>query len=773
MRSCGIPWGDRLGRRAGPLTLLVLLLGCRQSGLPSCTALLEAKKYDQALARCEQVHKTEGEPRAGAAVAQAHYHLGHPEQVFAWLKRLAGTDGERGVWSLVAAIHWQRGELAQAERAFRRDLALARAAGDAKGMARPLYGLFYLAWSGSRYREGLRHVTESFAQAEKAGDRETQARAAEGLFTVLYEVGDREGARRALEMAASLTEQQGPAERARFLVNEGLLLKAEGRPALGALRIEQALEAGSDDARTLRSAHLDLVEAYLDAGRVDEAERHMKAAWKHAEPQTSRTALLYYQAAVDLARRRLDAAAQGVAEALAEDPVQEWAWDLQNLQGRVEEARGNLASAEAAYERSARTVEQMRRSLELGDLKSWLLDKRRLPFESLFLLQAHAGRAMDALATAERAQARTLLDAFIAATSAHEVGARRNGPEPLSPEAAADRLEALQTVVPALSASAVAAPQPLPQVLASFGDRHGLAYFRARDEVWLATVEDGEVKTRRLGRDTTAIRQLVERFASDPNDRVLAAELGDVLLPGGSLPEPGGTVYVVADGELARVPFAALRREDRYLVQDHPLVHVPSLTALAAIEARPVSVYGPAVVIADPRGDLPGAASEAAAVGRSTHAVVRTSRHATAAELRRAARAGLLHVAAHSGLGSRGPWLGLADRQVGAGEIVSRRIAPRLVVLASCASAARERREMWGSLAAAFLAAGGRSVLASLGSVEDRAARQFVLRFYAEGGADDPAGGLARAQRAAIAAGEPPTSWASFALFGAEARRNP
>lgn len=766
MPRCKTSKGSRLARRVGLTALFAVLLGCRQSALPSCTALIEAKRYDEALARCEQVYKAEGEPRAGAAVARAHYQLGHPEQVIAWAKRLGGTEGERGTWSLVAAVHWQRGELAEAERAFRRDLELTRAAGDAKGMARPLYGLFYLAWADSRYREALPYVTESFAAGAKAGDREAQARAAEGLFTVLYDVGDREGARRALEMAATLTDEQGPAERARFLANEGLLLKAEGRPALGALRLEQSIDAGSDDHRTLRFAHLDLVDAYLDAGRLDDAERHLQMAWRHAEPQASRTGLLYYQAAVDLARHRLDAAAKGIAEALTEEPTEEWAWDLENLQGRVEEARHALPAAEAAYARSAQTVEEMRRSLELGDLKAWLLDKKRQPFESLFLLQARAGRATDALATAERAQARTLLDAFIAATSPPPAGS----PSAAPPDAAADRLEALRTLLPAMSASPVGGLQPLPRVLGALGNRHCLSYFTARDEIWLTTVAPGRVAAHKLAGSAAAVGEMARRFAARPDDRALAAAMGELLLPAflpeGSLPAAGETLYIVTDGELARVPFAALRRGDRYLVEDHALVYVPSLTALVAIEGRPVSSRGPAVVLADPRGDLPAAASEAIAVGRATAAVVRTSRQATAAELRRAAQATLLHLATHSGLGPRGPWLGLADGEVGASEIVTGRIAPRLVVLASCASAARERREMWGSLAAAFLAAGARSALASLGSVEDRAARDFVLRFYAEGGADDPAGGLARAQRAAIAAGERPAAWAPFALFG-------
>jgi hypothetical protein len=755
--------------RFGQAALLGFLIGasaCRESSLRNCRELLDTQRYSEALPRCEQAYAEEHDARAGAAAAHAHYNLGHADQVFDWVERLTGTAAEPGLWSLTAALHWQRGELDLAERDFRRDLDLLRAADDARGASYCLYSLFYLAWADSRYREALHFAREAFDQAQKAGDRGAQSRAAEGLYTVLYDVGDLEGARQALEMAATLRETQSPAERARFLVNEGLLFRAEGRPALGTVRLEQAvaLVAGSSEHRLLRSAHLDLVEAYLDDGNLPLAEQHLKAAWQHVEPQSSQTALLYDQAGVESARAELAAAAATLEKALAGQPVAEWAWDLEHQRGRVEEARRNLPAAEAAYERSTLTVEQLRRSLELGELQSWLLDKKRRPFESLFLLQVRSGRARDALATAERAQARTLLDAFIQAAADGHASPRRLQPE-------ADRLEALRAVLPAIVASPFATLQELPKVLAVLAARHGLAYFRAGDQVWLLVVENGRVEAHLLGRSASAIGEMAHRLQASPDDAALASSLGEALLPPGSLPRTGETVYVVADGELSKISFAALRRGERYLVEDHPIVYVPSLTALAATTAREAEAYGPPVVLADPSGDLAAAAVEAAAVGRLVEGSVRIGRLADAAELNRAARASLLHLASHSGLGPRGPWLRLADRDVTVDEIVTGRIAPRLVVLASCASAARERREMWGSLAAAFLAAGSRSVVASLGSVEDQRARDFVLRFYAQGGAVDPSAALTRTQRAAIAAGAPPTAWASFALFGSDLSR--
>jgi CHAT domain-containing protein len=73
---------------------------------------------------------------------------------------------------------------------------------------------------------------------------------------------------------------------------------------------------------------------------------------------------------------------------------------------------------------------------------------------------------------------------------------------------------------------------------------------------------------------------------------------------------------------------------------------------------------------------------------------------------------------------------------------------------------------MWGSLSTAFLVAGSEAVLASLWSIEDQSAREFITRFYGEGAPNQPATALARAQRAFIAAGQPASRWAPFVLFG-------
>ena len=66
--------------------------------------------------------------------------------------------------------------------------------------------------------------------------------------------------------------------------------------------------------------------------------------------------------------------------------------------------------------------------------------------------------------------------------------------------------------------------------------------------------------------------------------------------------------------------------------------------------------------------------------------------------------------------------------------------------MASCGSVEARDDASWGSLAAAFLAAGSETVIATERPVDDAITNQFVRRFYEAGGAQDPIGALARAQ---------------------------
>src|SRR5262249_25206263 len=198
----------------------VFLSGGRQSDVQVCRDLFAKHRYQEAATRCEAVFAASGDPRVGATVVLAHYFLGQPQEALAWADRLekAGKVAP-GMWSVVGIVDQQRGKAEAAEQAYRRDLAVCRAAGDHGRASDVLYRLFNLTWHRSSYRLTFLIASEAVEEAARAKDREREARAAQALYTSLFEVGDLAGARQALEMADGLIPEQKRGERAHFLNN--------------------------------------------------------------------------------------------------------------------------------------------------------------------------------------------------------------------------------------------------------------------------------------------------------------------------------------------------------------------------------------------------------------------------------------------------------------------------------------------------------------------------------------------------------------------------
>jgi CHAT domain-containing protein len=205
--------------------------------------------------------------------------------------------------------------------------------------------------------------------------------------------------------------------------------------------------------------------------------------------------------------------------------------------------------------------------------------------------------------------------------------------------------------------------------------------------------------------------------------------------------------------------------DGKRLIETHDLSLIPSAAVLVALEARRGETTAPAV-LGDPLDNLPAARSEARWVATQVGASALIGGAATSTALLAARHASLLHVSSHAELSRRGAFLRLADRALSAAEIVEAGLAPQLVVLASCASAAAPDAGPWGALSTSFLAAGSHNVIGSLWSLEDEPTRIMVERFYRGGGAEHPAHALAIAQRASIAAGEPRRAWAGFVIVG-------
>jgi hypothetical protein len=327
---------------------------------------------------------------------------------------------------------------------------------------------------------------------------------------------------------------------------------------------------------------------------------------------------------------------------------------------------------------------------------------------------------------------------------------------------ASNRVGALRQLLPVLHSSSSALPRSFDEIRRSLGTAPVLVYGLGLRTAWLFIIDKGQLLARSLG-DRDSLARLVDHVLAHPDDPVAAGELGARLMPAGALPSPTGVIQIVPTGVLRRVSFAALRNNDRLLIQDFDVAYAPSLTVSSLPHASEPR-RDPPVVLADSRGDLAGAAREAADVGALLGVAPKLGAAASIAQLRQARNALVLHVAVHAGIAADGAFLSLADGDVRGTEILDWGIHPNLVVLAGCGSSSSRDDERWGALSSLFLAAGSRFVVGTLRSVDDDRAEIVMQSFYRNGGSSNPVRGLARAQRE-LALIAPPSAWSAFVVL--------
>jgi CHAT domain-containing protein len=357
-------------------------------------------------------------------------------------------------------------------------------------------------------------------------------------------------------------------------------------------------------------------------------------------------------------------------------------------------------------------------------------------------LLARENRRVDALVVAEQLHARSRLDAIVGHTG--ETGVRARASSALS-----------------LGRRLHAAAPSLDELLAVMRGREILMFAEAGADLWRFHIVDGAVA--RLDLVPPRAQPLLERWRKAPDDRALADELGELLIPAAAAAPSPQPLYLVTSGTLDALPFAALRRGGRFLVEDRALARLPDVAALRCPTRR--LARRSSVFLGDSRDDLPAARKETRALSELLGGTALVGAEATVERLEASRDAALLHLAVHADVDRTGARLLLAgQRQVSAAEIVERDIGPRVAVLAGCATAIGRDAEGWGALSSAFLTAGSRSVVGTLQAVSDTDAFEIMRRFYRHGGDRQPAAALAAAQRELLAS--PPSVWAAFVVHG-------
>ncbi|MEO8197055.1 MAG: CHAT domain-containing protein [Thermoanaerobaculia bacterium] len=467
-------------------------------------------------------------------------------------------------------------------------------------------------------------------------------------------------------------------------------------------------------------------------------------------------------------------------------------WTAEAGLGRVARAAGDSATALAHLRAAIAGIEQVGANLESSALRGGLLADQRAVYAAAVDLLAESalatpepGRgaaALEALALAEQARARELLEALGGAAA-----------EPLSPKA-------ILALTPRLGATLVY----------FFGERR-LWRWQAAGGAWSVAVA-GEPKA--VGRLVARThRHLANAEVAEADD---LAQLARQLLPAG-LPS-GGELRIVPDGRLFYLPFELLPATEGgdVIIERFAVSYLPSLSVFAHLRVpaanprwRLAALADPALPAAVGSGEagtfasllvrrfglpaLPGAAREVRSAARflGEPSAVDLGDAASEARLRQRATEGarVLHIAAHTvvdeGLAG-GVALFLAatsdsdsasDGLVTAPELARMPLAADLAILSGCRTAIAETSANGStsdgrglaSLSGALLGAGASGVVASLWQVGDAATAVLMEQFYfelAEGARPAEALRRAKLRLAGDARWNAAPAWAGFVLLG-------
>jgi len=251
------------------------------------------------------------------------------------------------------------------------------------------------------------------------------------------------------------------------------------------------------------------------------------------------------------------------------------------------------------------------------------------------------------------------------------------------------------------------------------------------------------------------LREQIERYRKSilsfsPTSKAEAKQLYNSLLKAadGEISN-AKRLIIVPDGALWELPFQALiTSSGKYLVEEREISYAPSLGVLSAMKSQTTSKINRKNLVAfanSIRKDsaaLPEAEREASNIGKF-YAPSSIFVKSAATEKRvktEAANAKVLHLAVHGEVNPANPFESALlftpengdDGRLTVAEILQLNLTESLVVLSSCDTSNGQVINGEGllSLSWAFLASGGRVVIAAQWAVEEKATADLMIRFH-------------------------------------------
>jgi CHAT domain-containing protein len=424
------------------------------------------------------------------------------------------------------------------------------------------------------------------------------------------------------------------------------------------------------------------------------------------------------------------------------------------LLGRAHLVRRDSQAAERSFLAALDDIEAQREHIATDEERVALIETGRAIAESLIALRYDRGDTAGALQIVERAKGRLLLDA-----------------------AGYDWT--------LLGIEAISTPEP--------GEAY-VEYFVLPDRVFIWTVTRSGTHTHTVAIARDRLEQIVDDWqeALSSGDETGARSEGTslsslVLAPAWPDIATSRRIVIAGDGALRRAAFVAMPSPTTgaFLVEEHEVASVPSLTWLTARRRAPSANFGVARVVAavpshsgddSALGQLIAAEHDARTIAaRFPGSRILSGGDATAAQIAASlGDADVFHFAGHALADERRPALSAlvlsGGERLRARDIARWRLTRmRLAVLAACSTGAGPAiSDGTASLARTFLLVGSRAAIATLWPVHDDGASRLTNLFYSELAAGrSPGAALQAAQRACLrrSNGRSRYDWAAFQLI--------
>jgi CHAT domain-containing protein len=769
-----------------------------------CVRLMGLGRYDKAQSKCQRA---------------------------AELARLADDrDGESMALGNLAALFFTTNDYTKAMETARRSLTLAREIGNVEGQVGPLtqMGLVYVAWA--QYPQALTTFQSVLTIQRKfydgPGERRTLGNLA-GLYVLLHQYdqaiaiwqAERFGNAQTLLNLGTVYALKKDLPQARDSFQKALeLQRRSGDPlvstTLGNLGSVHAELGEYDKARLLLDEALSLHRTAGD--RMSEGGTLGQIAYVQSRTGKLDEALASYQQALALAREISVPTAQSSSLAGV---------------GRVLEQQGKSAEALDAYMQAIAIEEDIRAAGQADEIKIGLGERSIELYQRAVGLLVRSGKHAEAFELAERGRARTFLDQLgstrveAKSGSAGDEAARerelrlawlslehllqqertrpRAAQDPQRIRSLSDRLKGkreeyaqellrLKSSNPEYASLVSVAPPNLAELQSLLGANTTLvSYFVTPTETLAFVLTSSSVQTVSIpvseGQLTATVAELRAFDSIGTEMPPSLARLSDWLVTPVQPLLKTQLVGIVPHGVLHLLPFAALRTAEGYLADKYTLFHLPSASALPFIRQKRKAVQGDVVVLAHGRAEglppLQHAEQEATAIASLYGATPILGGKATEGALRSAAaKAGIIHIAAHGQLNAASPLFSrivlAPDDALDAsldGSLEVREIyalgldKASLVVLSACETqlGARSAGDDVVGLTRAFIYAGAPTVVASLWSVDDVATADLMTAFYKNIRQGQGKAAALRAAQAEIRIKRPhPYYWAAFVLTG-------